>query len=161
MTAGPTTAHALLLYPGMQSILADVEQAELTAGCKCFSLRLCQEPTQNALLLQATNEHWADYNGTVFLVSSDIFTFSGLLDSTAGVPALRTWAITNTSRIAEVGTSLGAEPPTKCASRPSVQWTPACLISLLAALSQPRALQRVCSPSESSLPRCQLWSISR
>ncbi|KAK9813754.1 hypothetical protein WJX73_007121 [Symbiochloris irregularis] len=52
-------------------------------------------------ITQPSNEHWQEYNGTVFLVSSDIFTFSGLLDSAAGIPALRSWAITNTSRIAE------------------------------------------------------------
>ena len=49
--------------------------------------------------LQATSDHWDEFNGTVFLVSSDIFTFSGLQNSAEGVPALRSWAITNTSRI--------------------------------------------------------------
>ena len=56
--------------------------------------------------MQATNEHWTENNGTVFLVSSDIFTFSGLLNSADGVPALRSWAITNTNLIAEVDACL-------------------------------------------------------
>ena len=41
-------------------------------------------------------------NGTQFLVSSDLFTFSGIADATDGIPSLRTWAITHTERISEV-----------------------------------------------------------
>lgn len=51
---------------------------------------------------QATNEHNVENGGTVYLVSSDIFTFSGLLSAANGVPGVRVWAITNTSIIAEV-----------------------------------------------------------
>ena len=51
---------------------------------------------------QATNEHYSEMGGAVFLVSSDVFTFSGLLSAADGVPAVRAWAITNTSLIAEV-----------------------------------------------------------
>lgn len=41
-------------------------------------------------------------NGTMFIVSSDLFTFSGLDDYEDGIPSLRTWAITHTERIAQV-----------------------------------------------------------
>lgn len=68
---------------------------------------------------QATNEHWTDNNGTVFLVSSDIFTFSGLLNSADGVPALRSWAITHTDRIAEVGAPATPPVPGACSQAPA------------------------------------------
>ena len=44
----------------------------------------------------------AENGGTVFLVSSDVFTFSGLLNAADGIPGVRAWAITNTSLLAEV-----------------------------------------------------------
>ena len=51
------------------------------------------------------NSHDSANNGTVFMVSSDLFTFSGLVNAEDGIPALRTWAITQTDRIGQVQTS--------------------------------------------------------
>ena len=56
-----------------------------------------------ALLLQSgANTHSQANNGTIFLMSSDLFTFSGLVNAEDGIPALRTWAITQTNRISQV-----------------------------------------------------------
>ena len=44
-------------------------------------------------------------NGTQFLVSSDLFTFSGISDARDGIPSLRTWAITHTERISQASSA--------------------------------------------------------
>ena len=53
-------------------------------------------------LQSGANTHSQANSGTIFLMSSDLFTFSGLVNAQDGIPALRTWAITQTDRISQV-----------------------------------------------------------
>jgi len=40
--------------------------------------------------------------GTVFLMSSDSFSFTGKQQDSQGIPSIRSWAITNTSLLEQV-----------------------------------------------------------
>ena len=53
------------------------------------------------ILKQAGTPHDTANGGTVFIVSSDIFSYTGEYQARDGVCAIRSWAITNTSLISQ------------------------------------------------------------
>jgi hypothetical protein len=58
---------------------------------------------------QATSQHSEALGGSVFLMSSDSFSYTGQQQDSQGIPSIRSWAITNTSLLEKVPL-----PPGKC-----------------------------------------------
>ena len=85
----------------------------------------------------------------MFIVSSDLFTFSGLDDYEDGIPSLRTWAITHTERIAQVS---------PCSAAMSAGVPPPCLPTCRE--SGLHAQQDVCSVSTQQVSCMQLCHIA-
>ena len=52
--------------------------------------------------LQATSQHSSAQGGSVFLMSSDSFSYTGQVTDALGIPSIRTWAITNTDLFQQV-----------------------------------------------------------
>ena len=57
---------------------------------------------KKSLNLQATSQHSSAQGGSVFLLSSDSFSYTGQVTDSLGIPSIRTWAITNTDLFQQV-----------------------------------------------------------
>lgn len=52
--------------------------------------------------MQATWNHSGAQGGSIYLMSSDSFSYTGQNNDSLGIPSIRSWAITNTSLLGQV-----------------------------------------------------------